>query len=78
VEHIRSNLSPEQQMMADFVAIVQENAAEAAPMAPPPGADTAEQMLRRHAEDMLFDRISPVEAAEQFTAELNQSVSDAG
>lgn len=78
VEHITADLSPEQQMMADFVAIVQENAPEAAPMAPPPGADTAEQMLRRYAEDMLFDRISPADAAEQFTAELNQSVSDAG
>lgn len=78
VEHIRSNLSPEQQMMADFVDIVAANAPEAAQMAPPPGADTAEAMLRRYAEDMLFDRISPVEAAEQFTAELNQSVSDAG
>ncbi|NLP83023.1 extracellular solute-binding protein [Microbacterium sp. CFH 90308] len=77
VEHIRPTLSPEQQMMADFVAIVEENAPEAAPMAPPPGADTAEQMLRRYAEDMLFDRISPAEAAEQFTAELDQSVSDA-
>jgi len=78
VEHIRANLSPEQQMMADFVAIVEENAPEAAPLAPPPGADTAEPMLRRYAEDMLFDRISPAEAAEQFTAELDQSVSDAG
>ena len=64
-------------MMADFVAVVEENAPEAAPIAPPPGADTAEQTLRRYAEDMLFDRISPAEAAEQFTAELDQSVSDA-
>lgn len=78
VEHIRADLSPEQQMMADFVEVVQENAPEAAPMAPPPGADTAETMLRRHAEDMLFDRVSPAEAAERFTAELDQSVSDAG
>lgn len=77
VEHIRANLSPQQQMMADFVAVVEENAPEAAPIAPPPGADTAEQTLRRYAEDMLFDRISPAEAAEQFTAELDQSVSDA-
>ncbi|MDF2993278.1 MAG: sugar transporter substrate-binding protein [Microbacterium sp.] len=77
VEHIRANLSPEQQMMADFVAVVEENAPEAAPIAPPPGADTAEQTLRRYAEDMLFDRISPAEAAEQFTAELDQSVADA-
>lgn len=78
VEHIKASLSPEQQMMADFVEVVQENAPEAAPMAPPPGADTAEQMLRRYAEDMLFDRVSPAEAAEKFTTELDQSVSDAG
>lgn len=77
VEHIRPNLSPEQQQMADFVAIVQENAPAAAPIAPPPGADTAEPMLRRYAEDMLFDRITPEEAAKQFTAELDQSVVDA-
>ena len=78
VEHIRANLSPEQQMMANFIAIVEETAPEAAPMAPPPGADAAEQMLRRYAQDMLFDRLSPADAAEQFTAELDQSVSDAG
>jgi len=78
VEHIKADLSPEQQMMADFVDVVQENAPEAAPVAPPPGADTAETMLRRYAEDMLFDRVSPAETAEQFTTELNQSVSDAG
>lgn len=78
VEHIRDDLSPEQQMMANFVAIVEETAPEAAPMAPPPGADTAEQMLRRYAEDMLFGRISPADAAEQFAAELDQSVADAG
>lgn len=78
VEHIRAELSLEQQQMADFVAVVEENAPEAAPIAPPPGADTAEQALRRYAEDMLFDRASPAEAAEQFTNEINQSVSAAG
>lgn len=74
VEHIRDDLSPEQQQMADFVAVVEANAPDAAPMPPPPGADTAEQMLLRYAEDMLFERVSPDEAAEQFADELDQSI----
>lgn len=77
VQHIRDNLSPEQQMMADFVAVVEANAPEVAPVPPPPGADTAEPMLRRYAEDMLFGRVSADEAAEQFAAELDQSISAA-
>lgn len=75
VAHISDDLSPEQQMMADFVAVVEESAPEAAPMPPPPGADTAEQTLRRYAEEMLFGQISPDEAAEQFATELDQSIS---
>jgi multiple sugar transport system substrate-binding protein len=75
VRHIRDDLSPEQQLMADFVAVVEANAPEAPPLPPPPGADTAEQMLQRHAEEMLFERVSPEEAAEQFANELDQSIS---
>lgn len=75
VEHIRDDLSPEQQLMADFVAVVEANAPDVAPMPPPPGADTAEEMLRRYAEDMLFGRTSPDEAAEEFVNELDRSIS---
>lgn len=77
VQHIRDDLTPEQQLMADFVAEVEANAPETAPMPPPPGADTAEEMLRRYAEDMLFGQISPDDAAEQFANELDQSISAA-
>ncbi|WP_168211878.1 ABC transporter substrate-binding protein [Ruania zhangjianzhongii] len=77
VEHIREDLSPEQQMMADFVATVEADAPEVAPMPPPPGADTAEEVLRRYAEEMLFGQFSPEEAAEQFANELDQSISAA-
>lgn len=77
VRHIRDDLSPEQQLMADFVAVVEASAPEAPPMPPPPGADTAEQMLLRYAEEMLFGQISPDEAAEAFANELDQSISAA-
>lgn len=77
VQHIRDDLSPEQQLMADFVAVVEATAPEAPPMPPPPGADTAEQMLQRYAEQMLFKQMTPEEAAEGFANELDQSISAA-
>ena len=77
VQHIRDDLSPEQQQMADFVAAVEASAPDTAPMPPPPGADTAEPMLRRYAEDMLFGQTSPDEAAEQFANELDESIAAA-
>lgn len=69
-ELLAANLSPFQQLEADFLARIEANGAEGLPPQPA-GAGIQNDLTIRLDSEVLFNRLTPAEAAEQWVNELS-------
>lgn len=73
---IYENLNDKEQQIADYVAYLgEEGNSRPAPAPDPSGTrNIRSEMFDRHAQEVLFDRATPEEAAEAFVAEAQQLI----
>lgn len=74
---IASTLTPNEQKALDFTARVEENLGEA-PEITPNGASSVDQLIARYTQEVTFERLTPLDAAEGFIKELQASIDAAG
>jgi multiple sugar transport system substrate-binding protein len=70
---VQSKFSPEQQVVAKFIADIKTEVGNT-PIAPPPGGGTIAELLTRHGTDVIYERTSPAEGAEKFVTELKSNL----
>lgn len=73
LEQIRGGMAPADVASLEFIDELNEEL-EASPTAPPSGAGDVPDMLERYGEEVIFGRMSPDEAAEQFITEANSTL----
>ena len=73
-EQILAALPETEQQVADFMAEIAPDLADPPPP-PPNGAGEIPAILERYWEEVLFERMTPLEAAEQFIAEAEAATS---
>jgi multiple sugar transport system substrate-binding protein len=73
-EHIAPMLPEVEQQVADFMAEIGPALVDPPPP-PPTGAGETVSIMQRLYEEVLFDRMSPLEAAEQFIQEVDAATS---
>lgn len=74
-ESILGDLSPTDQKVADFMADIEDEIVDTPPVPPHGSADLADIMERVNTE-VLFERITPDEAATQLIEEVNAAIAD--
>ncbi|WP_286218526.1 ABC transporter substrate-binding protein [Paraoerskovia sediminicola] len=72
-EAIAGDLSPVDQQVADFLKDLEDEIVDG-PAVPPEGAADIPEISGRINTEVIFDRMSPQEAAEQFTSEANGAI----
>jgi multiple sugar transport system substrate-binding protein len=73
-EHIAPMLPDVEQQVADFMAEIGPELVDPPPP-PPTGAGETVSIMQRLYEEVLFERVTPLEAAEQFMAEVDAATS---
>lgn len=73
LDEIIADLDPSAQLAAEYVRIVTEEGAPPAPPTPP-GAAVQKELTERLDSEVLFGRLTPAEAAEQFVTELSAAL----
>jgi multiple sugar transport system substrate-binding protein len=68
-EAIADKLTPNEQIAADFIADLQDEVVDAPPSMPV-GAGEVATIIKRINEEVLFKRMTPAQAAEQFRTEV--------
>ena len=77
LEAIRPSLDGPALAAAEFQERIADVVTEAPPLTPP-GASGIEQLSRRYVTEVIFDRLTPEQAAQGFVDELTTSVANAG
>src|SRR5690606_24709511 len=72
-EHISSLLPPAEQQVADFTTEIGPELADPPPP-PPTGAGAVVSIIQRLDEEVLFERLTPMEAAERFIQEVESVI----
>jgi multiple sugar transport system substrate-binding protein len=72
-EAISGDFSPSEQKAADFIADVSDEIVDGAPV-PPVGAGEVAAILDRYNNEVLFERMTPQDAAEAFRAEVESAI----
>jgi multiple sugar transport system substrate-binding protein len=72
-DHVLADLSDAEQQAADFLAEIEDELATPPPV-PPVGAGEIVSIVQRINEEVLFDRLSPDEAAQRFLQEANAAI----
>lgn len=72
-EAISPNFSPSEQKAADFIADLEDEIVDGAPV-PPVGAGEVAAILGRYNSEVLFERMSPEDAAKAFRAEVESAI----
>jgi multiple sugar transport system substrate-binding protein len=70
---VTPKLSPEQQVVAKYIADIKTEVG-ATPIAPPPGGGTIAAVLLRHGTDVLFGKTNAAEGAQKFVDELKSNL----
>ncbi|WP_258724458.1 ABC transporter substrate-binding protein [Cellulomonas sp. NS3] len=73
-EAVKPKFSPVDQQAADFLSDLQDEIVDGVPV-PPVGSGEVATIIRRINQEVLFDRLTPEQAAEQFTAEVKNATS---
>jgi multiple sugar transport system substrate-binding protein len=74
-EAIMGDLSPTDQKVADFMADIEDEIVDN-PSVPPHGSAELADIMERINTEVLFERITPEEAATQFIDEVNAAIAD--
>ncbi|GHD05530.1 ABC transporter substrate-binding protein [Zhihengliuella salsuginis] len=69
LDHIREDLTPEENQVADYITEIEPDLGEPVPI-PPQGVSDYQNLHFRYDLEVLFGRMSPAEAAEQMHAEM--------
>ncbi len=72
-EHISSLLPPAEQQVSDFMTEIGPELADPPPP-PPTGAGEVVSIIQRLYEEVLFERLTPMEAAERFIQEVESVI----
>jgi multiple sugar transport system substrate-binding protein len=70
---VKSEFSPEQQVVAKFINDIKTEVGNT-PIAPPPGGGTIAELLSRHGTDVIYGRTSSAEGAQKFVDELKSNL----
>lgn len=72
-EQLRPDLSETDQKVADFLEEIAPDLADPPPL-PPIGAGEVQAILQRLNEQVLFDQLTPQQAADQFMTEAGSAI----